>query len=222
LGDEDDEDGPESVKPAKVQLSRPMKEIGGSVVALTARQRAMQTSKDVDRESAPSLIEYPEGLTNPLSRKGKNNLSEAERQVKRVEAAHRRKQQVEKTARDIQATAIQRILGQDSTRKRRENRLEKQRQDIEEEKKAAELAPSTNSIRWNLGPSGSIVSFSEDVGLPSFFSTGPCRYPPPREKCAAPTCSNSHKYRDGKSNVPLCSLQCYKAVHTTLPVTSTH
>lgn len=31
-----------------------------------------------------------------------------------------------------QATAIQRILGQDSTRKRRENRLEKQRQDIEE------------------------------------------------------------------------------------------
>lgn len=31
-----------------------------------------------------------------------------------------------------QATAIQKILGQDSTRKRRENRLEKQRQDIEE------------------------------------------------------------------------------------------
>lgn len=68
LGDEDDEEGPESVKPGKVQQSRPMKEIGGSGVALTARQRAMQTSKDVDRESAPSLIEYPEGLTNPLSR----------------------------------------------------------------------------------------------------------------------------------------------------------
>jgi len=46
---------------------------------------------------------------------------------------------------------------------------------ILQEKKAAELAPSTNSIRWNLGPSGSIVSFSEDVGLPSFFSSGPCR-----------------------------------------------
>ena len=30
-----------------------------------------------------------------------------------------------------QATAIQKILGQDSTRKRRENRLEKQRQDID-------------------------------------------------------------------------------------------
>lgn len=68
LGDEDDEEGPESVKPGKAQQSRLMKEIGGPVVALTARQRAMQTSKDVDRESAPSLIEYPEGLTNPLSR----------------------------------------------------------------------------------------------------------------------------------------------------------
>jgi INO80 complex subunit B len=221
LVDEDDEEEPELAKPVKTQQIRQMKEIGGPVVALTARQRAMQTSKDAD-SSAPSLIEFPEGLINPLSKKGKNNLSEAERQVKRVEAAHRRKQQVEKTARDIQATAIQRILGQDSTRKRRENRLEKQRQDIEEEKKAAELAPSTNSIRWNLGPSGSVVSFSEDVGLPSFFSSGPCRYPPPREKCAAPTCSNSYKYRDGKSNVPLCSLQCYKAVHAALPVTSTH
>ncbi|KAG0602994.1 hypothetical protein M758_10G057400 [Ceratodon purpureus] len=221
LGDGDDEEGPETIKPAKVQQSRSVKEIGGSGVTLTARQRAMQTSKDVDRESAPPLIEYPEGLTNPLSKKGKNNLSEAEKQVKRLEAANRRRQQVEKTARDIQATAIQRILGQDSTRKRRENRLEKQRQDIEEEKKAAELAPSINSIRWILRPTGSIVSFSEDVGLPSFFNSGPIRYPPPREKCAAPTCSNSYKYRDSKSNVPLCSLQCYKAVHT-LPITSTH
>lgn len=220
--DEDEEDETEPVKPEKLQQSRPTKEVVGSGMALTARQRAMQTSKDADRESAPSLIEYPEGLTNPLSRKGKINLSEAERQVKRVEAAHRRKQQVEKTARDIQATAIQRILGQDSTRKRRENRLEKQRQDIQQEKKAAELAPSSNSIRWHLGPTSSIVSFSEDVGLPSFFSSGPCRYPPPREKCAGPTCSNSYKYRDSKSNVPLCSLQCYKAVQIALPITSTH
>lgn len=46
---------------------------------------------------------------------------------------------------------------------------------ILQEKKAAELAPSSNSIRWNLGPTSSIVSFSEDVGLPSFFSSGPCR-----------------------------------------------
>ena len=63
LGDEDDE-GPEAVE---AQQSRAMKEIGGFCVTLTARQRAMQTSKDVDRLSAP-LIEYPEGLTNLLPR----------------------------------------------------------------------------------------------------------------------------------------------------------
>lgn len=42
-----------------------------------------------------------------------------------------------------------------------------------QEKKAAELAPSSNSIRWNFGPSGTVVSFAEDVGLPSFFNSGP-------------------------------------------------
>lgn len=44
------------------------KENTATGVALTARQRAMQTSRDPDKESAPSLIEYPEGLTNPLAR----------------------------------------------------------------------------------------------------------------------------------------------------------
>jgi hypothetical protein len=63
---------------------------------------------------------------------GKGKLSEAETQVKRAEAARRRKQQVEKAAIEIQATAIQKILGQDSTRKRREDRLHKQRQEIEQ------------------------------------------------------------------------------------------
>jgi hypothetical protein len=39
----------------------------------------------------------------------------------------------------------------------------------------AELVAATNSIRWSLGPSGTVVSFAEDVCLPNFFNTGPCR-----------------------------------------------
>jgi hypothetical protein len=39
-----------------------------------------------------------------------------------------------------------------------------------------------------------------------------CSYPPPREKCAGPSCTNPYKYRDSKSKLPLCSLQCYKAI----------
>lgn len=38
-------------------------------------------------------------------------------------------------------------------------------------------------------------------------------YPPPREKCAGPSCVNPYKYRDSKSNLPLCSLRCYRAIH---------
>ncbi|KAL8253918.1 hypothetical protein R6Q59_032139 [Mikania micrantha] len=41
-------------------------------------------------------------------------------------------------------------------------------------------------------------------------------YPPSREKCAGPSCINVYKYRDSKSKLPLCSLQCYKAVHASL------
>ncbi|VAI38797.1 unnamed protein product [Triticum turgidum subsp. durum] len=37
-------------------------------------------------------------------------------------------------------------------------------------------------------------------------------YPPPREKCAGPLCPNPYKYRDSKTKLPLCSLECYKAV----------
>ncbi|CAM6029123.1 unnamed protein product, partial [Sphagnum balticum] len=215
LEEEDDEEVAGRAKRAKVQQLHGSGNKGkpSTGAALTARQRSMQSSKEADGDAVLSLIEFPGGLASPLGHKGKGKLSEAERQVKRAEAARRRKQQVEKAAIEIQATAIQKILGQDSTRKRREDRLHKQRQEIEQEKKMAELVAATNSIRWSLGPSGTVVSFAEDVGLPNFFNTGPCRYPPPREKCSAPLCPNTYKYRDSKSKVPLCSLECYKVVH---------
>ncbi|CAM6078070.1 unnamed protein product, partial [Sphagnum tenellum] len=215
LEEEDDEEVAGRVKRAKVQQLHGSGSKGkpSTGAALTARQCSMQSSKEADGDAVLSLIEFPGGLASPLGRKGKGKLSEAETQVKRAEAARRRKQQVEKAAIEIQATAIQKILGQDSTRKRREDRLHKQRQEIEQEKKMAELVAATNSIRWSLGPSGTVVSFAEDVCLPNFFNTGPCSYPPPREKCSAPLCSNAYKYRDSKSKVPLCSLECYKVVH---------
>jgi hypothetical protein len=45
---------------------------------------------------------------------------------------------------------------------------------------------------------------------PLFVATS--SYPPPREKCAGPSCTNDYKYRHSKLNLPLCSLKCYKAV----------
>ncbi|KAL3689446.1 hypothetical protein R1sor_015755 [Riccia sorocarpa] len=178
---------------------------------LTARQRTMQLGKDGDAEVGPSLIEFPTGLSHTTGgRRGREKLTEEERQVKKAEAARRRKQLVEKAAKESQANAIQKILGQDSSRKKKEDRLQKQRQVIEQGKKDAALEPAVNSIRVTLRPEGTFVSFSEDIDLPQIFSSAPPSYPPPREKCAAPACPNTYKYRDSKSRVPLCSLACYK------------
>jgi hypothetical protein len=44
------------------------------------------------------------------------------------------------------------------------------------------------------------------------LSLWPSSYPPPREKCAGPECTNAYKYRHSKLNLALCSLKCYKAV----------
>lgn len=126
-----------------------------------------------------------------------------------------------------------------------------------QERAASTVSLASNTVRWVIGPTGTIVTFSEDIGLPSIFDPVPCRYkfffllthtfncvciyiyrifllvldlchylivsrvfivwsfsyPPPREKCAAPNCTNSYKYRDSKSKLPLCSLHCYRAIH---------
>lgn len=33
----------------------------------------------------------------------------------------------------------------------------------------------SNTIRWVIGPSGTLVIFSDDVGLPNIFNSVPCR-----------------------------------------------
>lgn len=211
----------------KKKRSRRKQEVGNSTfddkkeAPLTARQRAMQSSRDVDSEVGANLIEFPEGLPQTSQRKRKEKLSEVEQQLKKAEAAQRRKMQVEKAASEIQAEAIKKILGQDSLRKKREDKIRKQRDEMAQEKAASAMMLASNSVRWVMGPSGTVVSFSENTGLPSIFNSGPCRYPPPREKCAGPSCNNTYKYRDSKSKLPLCSLQCYRAIHdVTHPVST--
>ncbi|WOL16430.1 hypothetical protein Cni_G25217 [Canna indica] len=173
---------------------------------LTTRQRALQSGKTGTGES---LIEFPTGLPPAPSRKQKEKLSQDEVLAKKAEAAQRRKMQVEKQARESEAAAIRKILGQDSDKKKEE----KKQRELEEKAKAVELqALQPSTIRWVMGPTGTVVTFADDVGLPSIFSSKPINYPPPREKCAGPSCTNAYKYRDSKTKLPLCSLQCYRAI----------
>ncbi|KAH0657394.1 hypothetical protein KY289_026142 [Solanum tuberosum] len=108
----------------------------------------------------------------------------------------------------LKAEAIRKILGQDSNKKKQE-KIKKQ--ELAQEKAAKELAP--NTIRTVMGPTVTVVTFPHDMGLPSIFDSKPCSYPPPREKCAGPSCVNPSNYLDPKSNLRLCSLKCYKAIH---------
>uniref|UniRef100_A0A0E0CHQ0 INO80 complex subunit B-like conserved region domain-containing protein n=1 Tax=Oryza meridionalis TaxID=40149 RepID=A0A0E0CHQ0_9ORYZ len=140
----------------------------------------------------------------------KDKLSDAEMLAKKAEAAQRRKMQVEKATKESEAEAIRKILGLDSEKKK-EERKQKEREDKERAARAQTIPE--NTIRWVMGPKGTVVSFPEEVGLPSIFNSKPCNYPPPREKCAGPSCTNAYRYRDSKLNLPLCSLKCYKAVN---------
>ncbi|KAL6636689.1 hypothetical protein ACP70R_024261 [Stipagrostis hirtigluma subsp. patula] len=172
---------------------------------LTTRQRALQGRGS----HGDSLIEFPDGLPTAPSRRQKDKLSEVEIQAKKAEAAQRRKMQIEKAEKEQQAEAMRKILGIDSEKKKEEK---KQKEKEEKEKQARLEEYRKNCIQTVMGPQGTVVTFPESMGLPSIFNSKPVSYPPPREKCAGPSCTNPYKYRDSKTKLPLCSLACYKAV----------
>ncbi|KAK8540987.1 hypothetical protein V6N13_061035 [Hibiscus sabdariffa] len=185
-------------------------------ITFTTRQRALQSSKDASSAPGSSLIEFPNGLPPAPSRKQKEKLSEVEQQLKKAEAAQRRRMQVEKANRESEAEAIRKILGQDSSRKKREEKIKKRQEELAQEKAVNEEMLASNTIRLVMGPAGTTVTFPRDLGFPSIFDSKPLSYPAPRENCAGPSCANPYKYRDSKSNLPLCSLQCYKAIQQQL------
>ncbi|KAM5585049.1 hypothetical protein ABKV19_004441 [Rosa sericea] len=104
----------------------------------------------------------------------KDEFCAVEQQLKKVEAAQRRRMQVEKAARESEAEAIRKILGQDSSRKKKEDKIKKRQEDLAQERAANAMLPS-DSVRWVMGPSGSIVTFPDTIGLPTIFDSKPCR-----------------------------------------------
>ncbi|XP_009134918.1 INO80 complex subunit B isoform X2 [Brassica rapa] len=163
-----------------------------------------------------SPLEFPDGLPCPSSKRQKQKLSEVEQQSKKAEAAQRRRMLSEKAAQEAEAEAIRKILGQDSGRKKKEEKIKKQQEERAQERATRASTLASNTVRLVIGPSGTTLTFSEDIGLPDIFKPITCSYPPPREKCVGPNCENSYKYRDSKSKLPLCSLSCYKAMQQPL------
>ncbi|KAE8693705.1 receptor-like serine/threonine-protein kinase ALE2-like [Hibiscus syriacus] len=224
--DEEDEPVSDSAPDGKRKKKQMKESVDGLLdgkreVTLTTRQRALQSSKDAFSAPGSSLIEFPNGLPPAPSRKQKEKLSEVEQQLKKAEAAQRRRMQVEKANRESEAEAIRKILGQDSSRRKREDKIKKRREELAQEKAVKEEMLASNTIRLVMGPTGTTVTFPRDMGFPSIFDSKPTSYPPPRENCAGPSCTNPYKYRDSKSKLPLCSLQCYKAIQEQLSAKTT-
>uniref|UniRef100_A0A2P2JCK5 Uncharacterized protein LOC105642632 isoform X2 n=1 Tax=Rhizophora mucronata TaxID=61149 RepID=A0A2P2JCK5_RHIMU len=148
-------------------------------MTLTTRQRALQSSKGGSSTAAANLIEFPDGLPPAPPRKQKEKLSEVELQLKKAEAAQKRRLQVEKAARESEAEAIRKILGQDSSRKKREEKIKKRQEELAQEKAANAQTLASSTVRWVSGPTGTTVTFSNDMGLPSILDSKPVRYDMP-------------------------------------------
>ncbi|KAA8531299.1 hypothetical protein F0562_006008 [Nyssa sinensis] len=119
--------------------------------------------KDYVEEEEPTSDDEPEML------KGRHR--EGNLLIYNAEAAQRCRLQLEKAAREAEAEAIRKILGQDSVRKRREDKImKKQRNEVAEDKAANTMTLASNTVRWVMGPTGTTVTFSEDLGLPSIFN----------------------------------------------------
>uniref|UniRef100_A0A7N0VH67 INO80 complex subunit B-like conserved region domain-containing protein n=1 Tax=Kalanchoe fedtschenkoi TaxID=63787 RepID=A0A7N0VH67_KALFE len=176
---------------------------------LTARQRALQSGRS-GPSSPDANLEFPNGLQPVPLKKKKDILSEKEL-LKKAEAAQKRRLQNEKAAQKSQEDAIRKILSQDSSKKKKEDQRKKRMEELAQEKAADAIKHQSDTVRVVMSPAGTVVSFGENC-IPSIFTTKPPSYPPPRESCAGPSCTNPYKYRDSKSNLPLCSLKCYKAV----------
>ncbi|CAD6267480.1 unnamed protein product [Miscanthus lutarioriparius] len=136
---------------------------------LTTRRRALQSWMD---GSSNSTVEFPDGLPPAPSRSKKDKLSEEEMLAKKAEAAQRRRMQVEKATKESEVEAIRKILGMDSDKKK-EERKQKEREEKERATRAQNIA--ANSVRWVMGPTGTIISFPHAVGLPSIFDSKPHR-----------------------------------------------
>ncbi|KAI6684586.1 hypothetical protein NL676_030499 [Syzygium grande] len=201
------------IKRKKDKMTR-LKSLAGSEKERTVitRRRALQSGKDTFSGHCVDMVKLPNGLPPAPPKKQKDMLSEVDRQLKKTEAAERRKMLAEKAAMESQAEAIRKILGQDSSRKKREQKIRKRQEEEAEEKAAKAMIIKSDTVRWVMGPARTVVTFPEEMGLPSIFDSRTCSYPPPREKCAAPSCMNPYRYRDSKSKLPLCSLNCYKAI----------
>jgi hypothetical protein len=61
---------------------------------------------------------------------------------------------------------------------------------------------------------GNFLYFPDSINIPYEIQQLPKEYPGNRPKCEAPGCTNERLYSCKKTNLSLCSLDCYKKIHS--------
>ncbi|PWZ56813.1 hypothetical protein Zm00014a_033587 [Zea mays] len=120
----------------------------------------------------PGLTTRQRALQGRGGNEQKEKLSDMEIQPKKAEAALRRKMQVEKAEKEQQAEAMRKILGIDSEKKKEEKKL-KEREEREKQARLEEYRK--NCVQTVMGPTGTVITFPESMGLPSIFNSKPVR-----------------------------------------------
>ncbi|GJZ62651.1 INO80 complex subunit B isoform X1 [Tanacetum coccineum] len=92
------------------------------------------------------LLKLRNRLPSAPPRKNKEKITEVEQQLKKADAAERHKMQNEKASRESEAKAIRKILGQDSSSKKREDKLKKRQEELAQEKAASAKTITPNII----------------------------------------------------------------------------
>lgn len=161
--------------------------------ALTARQRAMMGSTDCQ------LMELPLGkavkeMTEEMM------LKKTEKNRKRRLAAQRRKER-------RKAETVRKLL-------------EKQSKKKEEGKPAADDRPARAYIHYVSSQHNASLSFPHGMDLPLTSQEATLRRSV--QLCTVEGCGCPQRYSDSATQLPLCSLQCYRTLHQQLTLSTTH
>ncbi|KAL2571780.1 hypothetical protein AAZV13_17G029300 [Glycine max] len=171
------EEDPTSSDESISEWKKPKRESVDLLVQRGNHTCSVDSLKDVLSGSAASIADISDALV-PMG-KGENcqKWSNKSRKLR----LQRRKIQSEKAAREAEAAAIRKILGQESGRKKREDKMKKHRDEFVKEKSNKSFNLGSNTVRLTMRPQGTVVTFSEDIGLPSIFQMGTNSYPPERK-----------------------------------------
>lgn len=161
-----------------------------NTIFMTARQKALIGEKDEAMELLQQLPMYPE--------RNEEEIEEIER--KRKLKAKKRKQQMQRQIEESKTQTVEKLLKGQS------------KKDTSKHGKHSQKKLGAH-IRYISNAHGCSLSYTQDVDEMLQPKKLESKVPAADIHCSVDGCSNLKKYSCSKSNLPICSLQCYKLVN---------